>query len=407
MFRLSSIFRDVNEEYLVIPAIWQFFKQEGIKPNSSWDKENMLSEIESYANSDTNAEKRVQEWLDSIIVEGIKEIQIEFRPIKKEMAAHFHSADQIKTRLNAHLSPDLKRHLCGNSYSHNKYQFVKYKLENGAHGRVAHMYFCKKVHFAENKAGKLTVKVVDYPIIAQYYFDRSWLCIRFKARTGLYEFKESGYDTTSVRISASTETNTVLKAVENMLELEPLPREQNSIQIRRKLFILLDRYTHTPKEIEAAIDARKKDINDVITNTFNICQLEEGALPNVKDDVFNLMEKYFSIYWPDTSVFIQDREAYPIHLSAKDEESSQVDQRAGLNKPLQSRAVFFDNKRMLYQQQSCESIQFCWKKKSESGAQNSFPVKIYEDKGRCLFKFSRYTKEEDIENVLFSIIDAQ
>ena len=96
-----------------------------------------------------------------------------------------------------------------------------------------------------------------------------------------------------------------------------------------------------------------------------------------------------------------------IHLSAQDEESSQVDQRAGLNKPLQSRAVFFDNKRIPYQKKPCESIQFFWKKLRDTGSDVSFPVKIYENKGRGLFKFSKYTAKEDIENVLFSIIDAQ
>ena len=94
-----------------------------------------------------------------------------------------------------------------------------------------------------------------------------------------------------------------------------------------------------------------------------------------------------------------------IHLSAQDEESSQVDQRAGLNKPLQSRAVFFDNKRIPYQKKPCESIQFFWKKLRDTGSDVSFPVKIYENKGRGLFKFSKYTADGDVQYKLVTYDD--
>lgn len=407
MFKLASIFRDANEEYLVIPSIMKFFKAAGIKNESNWNKEDMLSMIESYANSSEEKLEYVQEWLDDTLCEGIKEIQIEHRTLRNEMDLLFTSEQSIGSYLSAFLTQGLIHHICGNNYSGADYQFVKYEVKTGQYGRVIRMFFCRKMTFAENKAGILTTRTVEYPVITEYFLERSWLCVRFKARTGLYEYKESGYDTTSVRISISQEIKKVINKIDNILGLELLSVDQNAAQIRRKLFILLDRYTHTPQPIVKTIENNTEAISEIVSQVISICGLHEGVHTNVEEDVHNLVEKYFSVYWPDPSVFTQDREAYPIHLSAKDEESSQVDQRAGLNQPLQSRAVFFDNKRMLYQQKSCGSIQFFWKKKSSTKPQDAFfPVRIYEEQGRCRFKFSKYTIEEDIENVLFSIIEA-
>lgn len=367
----------------------------------------MITKIEDYANSSPAAMEEVNEWLDEILCEGIKEIQIEHRSLKSEMELLFNSEQSIKSYLDAYLSPNIVHHICGNDYSASEYQFVRYLIYSGGHGRVIRMIFCKKLHFSENKVGVVTTKIVEYPVIAEFYMEQSWLCIRFKMRTGLYHFKSSGFDTSSVRVSISQEIRDVLHRVDQILGLEVLSTEQNAAQIRKKLFILLDRYTHTPPQISLAMESQKEKIDNLVLQVESVCGLPKGVHNNVEEDIYNLVEKYFSVYWPDPTVFTLDREAFPIHLSAKDEESSQVDQRAGFNQPLQSRAVFFDNKRMLYQQKSCESIQFFWKKKSSLNPQGEFfPVRIYEEHGRCRFKFSKYTLEEDIQNVLFSIIDA-
>lgn len=407
MFKLAGIFRDQNEEYLVVPVIQKFLKRIGVKVEAPWTKADLLTKIENYANSSAEASEYVNDWLDDTLCEGIKEIQIEHRTLKNEMELLFTSEAKIGTYLDSYLSSGLMHHICGNEYDATQYQFVKYSISTGARGQVIRMIFCKKMHFSENKTGVVTTKPIEYPIIAEYYMEHAWLCIRFKMRSGLYHYKESGYDTTSVRVSVSQEIQNVLKKVDSLLGLEVLTAEQNAAQIRRKLFVLLDRYTHTPSPILKAMDIQKEYIDNVVSQVMSVCNLPIGVHNNVREDINNLVEKYFSVYWPKPEIFTQDRDAFPIHLSAKDEESSQVDQRAGFNQPLQSRAVFFDNKRMLYQQKSCESIQFFWKKISPVNLQDEFfPVRIYEERGRCRFKFSKYTIEEDIQNVLFSIIEA-
>lgn len=104
------------------------------------------------------------------------------------------------------------------------------------------------------------------------------------------------------------------------------------------------------------------------------------------EDVSNTVEKYLSINWKDKKVFMQDRDAYPIRISATDEEESKVEQTAALTEPLQMKAVFFDNKKMLYKSKSCDGVSFRWKRKNVVGGQNQyFSVRItISSKGECV-----------------------
>lgn len=55
---------------------------------------------------------------------------------------------------------------------------------------------------------------------------------------------------------------------------------------------MLEKYTQTPKEILELMDE--------------------------KSSVLNMIEKYFSISYPDKKIFTKDRDAYPLKLNATD-----------------------------------------------------------------------------------------
>lgn len=125
-------------------------------------------------------------------------------------------------------------------------------------------------------------------------------------------------------------------------------------------------------------------------------------------DIKNLAEKYLSITWSDKNIFIKDREAYPTRLSATDEEESKIDQSAAtIDDPLQSKEVFFDNKRMLQNQKRCEGLTLIWKRRDRTYYSDpAFPVRFSEKGGTCTLSFKKYVAEEDIQHVLFAIINA-
>lgn len=90
-------------------------------------------------------------------------------------------------------------------------------------------------------------------------------------------------------------------------------------------------------------------------------------------------------------------------MNATDEEDSKVEQTAALEEPLQSKAIFFDNKKMLQKSQACDGVTFMFAR-DKMYCSKQFKVKIVVNKDYCILKFTEYTMEEDIIHVLFSLI---
>ena len=98
----------------------------------------------------------------------------------------------------------------------------------------------------------------------------------------------------------------------------------------------------TPNEIVDLIEGKKAEINSVVDTIMNqICNLRTAYKEDVESNVLNMVEKYFSISYPDKQIFIKDREAYPLKLNATDEEDSKVEQTAAMEEPLQIKSYLF------------------------------------------------------------------
>ena len=80
------------------------------------------------------------------------------------------------------------------------------------------------------------------------------------------------------------------------------------------------------------------------------------------------------------------------------------DNTAALEEPLQSKAIFFDNKKMLQKSQACDGVTFMFARINTMYCSKQFKVKIVVNKDYCILKFTEYTMEEDIIHVLFSLI---
>ncbi|MBR3807877.1 MAG: hypothetical protein IKJ15_05850 [Lachnospiraceae bacterium] len=153
------------------------------------------------------------------------------------------------------------------------------------------------------------------------------------------------------------------------------------------------------------IEQKKVEIDGLVDSVMHdICNLRGVYENDVRSNVLNMVEKYFSISYPDKKIFIRNREAYPLKLNATDEEESKVEQTAALEEPLQSKAIFFDNKKMLQKSQACDGVTFMFARNMMYCAKQ-FKVKIVVNKDYCVLKFTEYTMEEDIIHVLFSLID--
>ena len=79
MFSIPYTFASEDESYITMPALRRFAKEK-CKENfrTTADRPQMIDDIEKYANQSKEKEEEVLDWLDRVLVEGIKEIQIKY-----------------------------------------------------------------------------------------------------------------------------------------------------------------------------------------------------------------------------------------------------------------------------------------------------------------------------------------
>ena len=406
MLRIPTTFTKNNEDYITLPAIKRFIKSLGeTSMKISLPREELINSVLEYGNqSDENAEL-VQGWVDSVIHEGIKDIHLFYIELKSPLQILFNTPVKAKQYLNNYVPKGLSSHICANNYGVD-FSLIEANLEDTCHGRKVKLVYCKKLHMHDKQ--KSLTKEIYYPITAEYYIDNAWLLIRAKPRSNMFKYNPDGFNLeTSEPVTTDRLIREVYELVGKILEFENNDRSYSSQMIKNRIFNLLDKYSSTPREISALMEKEEASIDTVSDNIKSICMVPATMFSDVDDDIKNIVEKYLSINWKDKQIFIKDREAYPVKLSATDEEESKVEQSAALDDPLQTKALFFDNKKMLYKNKSCDGVVFRWKRRdSFYFPDDTFTVRIFVNtKGVCIFKFMEYTAKEDIENVLFSVIN--
>ena len=410
MLTIPATYYNNNEDYITLTAIRSFMRNhpEG-KFKVSLPREELLDSIIDFGNQNDSNSETVLNWIDAVLQEGIKDIYLQYATISEEMQLLFTSKSGIENYLDTYRNKTLNHHVCMNTYGQQYILVSALYIENSK--RITFVY-CRKLHVHDKK--NRTTKEIDYPVIADYFLDSAWLLIRAKPRSNLYIFNPDGFD---IEEAESTTTEKEIRLVSSLvgkiLQVQKESKSFISAQLKNKIFNLLHAYSNTPTEIAKVMEEKKSEIQDIANNIQtlctvpNYCNISQSMAKDIKEDISNIIEKYLSINWKDKNIFIKDRMAYPVKLSATDEEESKVEQSAALEEPLQTKALFFDNKKMLYKSKQCDGVVFQWKRKNpENFLRDSFAVRIFvNQKGHCVFKFSEYTAKEDIENVVFSIIN--
>ncbi len=265
------------------------------------------------------------------------------------------------------------------------------------------MYLGKLLYTFDKKSH--TSAAYPYPIFVEIYADKGVIAARAKSKTGLFKYMEDFIleraDTTTVEKQTEDAINTVC----NWFGLRTLSAILANSKFKNQLYNMLEKYTKTPTEITELMQNKSSEIEEVVSNIMHeICHLAPKYKMDVHSSILNMIEKYFSISYPKKEIFTQERDAYPLKLSATDEEESKVEQTSAMEEPLQSKAIFFDNKKMLQTSKECDGVFFRFKRLDTLYCSKWFKVKIFVKKDYCTFKFTEYTMEEDIVNVLFSLI---
>lgn len=402
MFSVPYTFANEDESYITIPALKRFArekKNEDLK--ITVDRPQLLQDIENYANQSPENEAEVLDWLDQVLVEGIKDVQIKLIDDESFTTSFIDQDEFVEKVLEPLIVNKTNRHL-NKGYTESLGVF-RYEITNeSVFGRKIRLYMGKLLCTFDKKHGAATV---PYPIAVDVYCDAGIIVARAKSKSGLYKYEEDFVLEKATPTKSEKETAAAIKWVAEKLVLNTRKSFEAETVFKSRLYDMLEKYTKTPTEIINLMDAKKTEIDGVVETVMHqICNLRAAYREDVKSNVLNMVEKYFSISYPNKQIFIKDREAYPLKLNATDEEDSKVEQTAALEEPLQSKAIFFDNKKMLQKSRACDGVTFMFARLNTMYCSRQFKVKIVVNKDYCMLKFTEYTMEEDIIHVLFSLI---
>ena len=402
MFSVPYTFANEDESYITIPALKRFArekKNEDLK--TTVDRPQLLQDIENYANQSPENEAEVLDWLDQVLVEGIKDVQIKLIDDESFTTSFIDQDEFVEKVLEPLIVNKTNRHL-NKGYTESLGVF-RYEITNeSVFGRRIRLYMGKLLCTFDKKHGAATV---PYPIAVDVYCDAGIIVARAKSKSGLYKYEEDFVLEKATPTKSEKETDAAIKWVAEKLVLNTRKSFEAETVFKSQLYDMLEKYTKTPTEIINLMDAKKTEIDGVVETVMHqICNLRAAYREDVKSNVLNMVEKYFSISYPNKQIFIKDREAYPLKLNATDEEDSKVEQTAALEEPLQSKAIFFDNKKMLQKSRACDGVTFMFARLNTMYCSRQFKVKIVVNKDYCMLKFTEYTMEEDIIHVLFSLI---
>lgn len=400
MFDLPDTFKEKNEDYVVIGAMKNFIKcRPNLKGRLSDNRNGLIKSIVDYANKSETSKEETLNWIDLVVKEGVKDLCI--KGLTEDSLKKLENINEIYDKISPELDKVRVNHLCGNLYDENL-SLVRFQVQE-QEALIYTFYLCQTVYIYD---GKNDEKVRLYPVCVDIYPNEGLIIGRGKPRQNMYRYDKKGFDANKAeKINAEFKVQKSMQYILDLLDIQCKSVREISWYFKNCLYKLLDKYTQTPPEIVALIAENKNKINTVIdTVSDEICT--KGDKSDISSDIMNLVEKYFSITYEDKSIFTKGKEAYPLRISATDEEESTVDQKSALERPLQSKALFFDNKKMMQKNKICDGVVFKFRRKSKKYFEEEFKVRILIKNNCCYFKFFEYTEEVDIQNVLQLFINS-
>lgn len=406
MFKFPPLFTAEEEKNLTLPPMRSFAATNNISLKGLSERRDIVDAIQSYANmSDDNCEK-VQCWFDDIVTEGIKELHVRRVDLNPQDIVRLKDSVQLSKIFDGLLINANNRHYIGNCYT-SSLDIVDYSLAHTNVGDVLTVRFCEILDIFERRADGPVTSMM-YPMCIHLYIDKGILVARGKSKANLYQHIDGEFSLEKLKTTnVEKEIAKAFNRIEELLGISAQSKSEVNQFFKEQLFLLLQKHTQTPQEIIEMMMEKKATIDAVVgVIAKDICNVPDQYIMDIEADVNNMVEKYFSITRSDKSIFTEGKPAYPLKISATDEEESKVEQTAAFEEPLQSKAVFFDNRKMMQKSQVCDGVWFMFQRLNSRYYTKQFKVKAQVKNNTAILRFPEYTAEEDLQNVLFSFVNA-
>ncbi len=378
-----------TENYITNPVLMDFCTKNKIKVQ--YTRIDLLKAINEYAKESSDNKSKVEEWLEIVLKQGMKNVlfrKIDFdtEPNNKTLEKVFKSCRNKK--LYSNITEGNGLNIQSIKYNNRKIEFVFTIL----------LYEVKK---------EVKSKII-YPIFVDIDLDKKIIFGRAKSKTNI--FKLNSNDENEIGNNTSTD-NLIIEAIELIeenLSAKKIDKEEYIENVKKSIYNILEKYTFTPESIESQILEMDSYIDSFISKTLDMLQINNPVnFKKAKEDMKIFIEKYISINIIDKDIFINDREAYPYKLIATDSEMTKVEETTTSYEPLQCKEKFFDNKKSIKYEGTCDGIfLMCARKQKGNFSSNTYRAKISIKRKFCCVRFEAYVVEEDINNVLSNIINS-
>ncbi len=184
MFSIPYTFVNPAEDYITLPALKRFVKElENDELRTTIDRPAIIKEIEDFANQSPENEELVLEWLDQVVVEGIKDIQIKY--LNSESYTSVLDDDNLIMGI---LEPKIicqdKRHV--NGVYDKELSLLNYKIVNDSKtGKSIKLYLGKILNTFYKGVSNA---VIYYPIFIELYIDIGIIVARAKSKANLFKY---------------------------------------------------------------------------------------------------------------------------------------------------------------------------------------------------------------------------
>lgn len=389
-----------TENYITNPVMIEFCKDNNIK--SQIMRRDLLKAINDFSSLSEENKNKVADWLEIIMKQGIKNV------LFREINIPFEMIIELKNNASNVLLEKFPE--CANRklYSHitkgTKINLQSINMEK-RENNISKISFTFTIYLYELK-NEVRSKII-YPIFVDINLDSNIIIGRAKSKSNIFRVNSKDEN----EIGNKTTTDQLIKEcisfVEEKMGAKEINKEKYIYDVKKSIYKILEKYTFTPEIIKEKIDSMDGYIDEFINNTLEKLEVNQALNFNkAKEDIKIFIEKYISINVEDKDIFINDREAYPYKLIATDSEFTKVEETTTSFEPLQCKEKFFDNKKSIKYEGTCDGIFLIYARKDRGYfSNNTYKVKISTKKDFCCVRFESYVTEEDINNVLSSIIE--
>ena len=293
MFSIPQVFANEDESYITLPALRRFAKEKKQSDlKTTVDRAELIRDIEKFAQASPDNEEAVLEWLDQVVVEGIKDVQV--KCINSESITELLFNDEfLKAKLETLLLPETKRHLNG-QYTEELKLFRYRIITSSPQGRSVKLYLGKLLCTFDKKSH--TSSTILYPIFAEVYIDKALIATRAKSKSGLFKYMKDFLLETADTTTVEKQIEESVKMVCGWLNITTLSSASSNPQFKKLLYSMLEKYTQTPTEIADLMTAKAGQIENVVNCIMSdICNLTPKHREDVNSSILNMIEKYFSI----------------------------------------------------------------------------------------------------------------